>query len=54
MLPLRKADTEFATKINETLKKLRDNGTMAELSNKWFGKDVTKNISKWKPLNSKN
>lgn len=30
----RKADTEFATKINETLKKLQDNGTMAELSNK--------------------
>lgn len=41
----RKADTEFATKINETLKKLQDNGTMAELSNKWFGKDVTKNIN---------
>lgn len=42
---MRKNDTEFAAKVNEALQKLRDNGKMAELSQKWFDKDVTNNIS---------
>ncbi|MEG0509473.1 MAG: ABC transporter substrate-binding protein [Eubacterium sp.] len=42
---MRKGDAEFAKKMNETLKKLKDNGKMVELSMKWFGKDVTQNIS---------
>ncbi len=42
---MRKNDTEFAAKMNETLQKLRDNGKLAELSQKWFKKDVTQNIN---------
>lgn len=40
----RKGDTDFAKKLNDTLKQLQDNGKMAELSQKWFHKDSTKNI----------
>lgn len=40
----RKADTEFIQKLNETLKKLQDNGKMKEISEKWFGKDMTTEI----------
>ncbi|MPM74381.1 hypothetical protein SDC9_121369 [bioreactor metagenome] len=42
---MRKNDTEFAQKIEETLQKLRDNGKLAELSQKWFGEDITENIN---------
>lgn len=40
----RKDDTEFVNKLNETLKKLQDNGKMKEISEKWFGKDMTTDI----------
>lgn len=40
----RKDDTEFINKLNETLKKLQDNGKMKEISEKWFGKDMTTDI----------
>lgn len=41
----KKADTDFGDKLNAEIKKLQDNGKMAELSQKWFKKDITKNIS---------
>ena len=44
-ITMRKNDTEFAQKIEETLQKLRDNGKLAELSQKWFGEDITENIN---------
>lgn len=36
----RKADTDVAEKINEALQTLIDNGTAAEISEKWFGTDI--------------
>lgn len=41
----RKDDTEFSQKIEDALQKLRDDGTLKALSEKWFGEDVTQNIS---------
>lgn len=38
---VRKSDQALADKINEGLKELQENGTFAEISNKWFGEDVT-------------
>lgn len=38
---LRKADEELAVKINEGLAQLQTDGTFAEISEKWFGEDVT-------------
>ncbi|MGI6109945.1 MAG: substrate-binding periplasmic protein [Eubacteriaceae bacterium] len=40
----RKDEAELTTKINEAIKKLKENGKMAEISNKWFGKDMTSDI----------
>lgn len=44
-ITLRKGDDAFTQKLNETLKKLQENGTMKEISMKWFGEDMTGNIS---------
>ncbi|HCE12440.1 amino acid ABC transporter substrate-binding protein [Enterococcus sp.] len=38
---VRKDDQGLADKINEGLKTLQENGTFAEISEKWFGEDVT-------------
>jgi polar amino acid transport system substrate-binding protein len=40
---VRKDDQAMADKINDGLKELQDNGTFAEISEKWFGEDVTPN-----------
>jgi polar amino acid transport system substrate-binding protein len=37
----RKADSALKMKIEDALKKMSDDGTMAAISKKWFGKDVT-------------
>lgn len=42
---MKKGDTEFGDKVNQALKDLKDDGTMAKLSQKWFKKDLTQNIS---------
>ena len=42
---VRKGEDAFTEKLNETLKKLQDNGTMTEISMKWFGEDMTDNIN---------
>lgn len=36
---IRKSDKELKTKIDEAFKKLKDNGKMKEISEKWFGND---------------
>ena len=36
----RKADTDVADKISEAIGTLIENGTAAEISNNWFGKDI--------------
>ncbi len=36
----RKADKELTEKINSAIKELIDKGTAAEISTKWFGKDI--------------
>lgn len=36
----RKEDTTLTDKLNESLQTLIDNGKAAEISNKWFGKDI--------------
>ena len=36
----RKADTTLTDKLNESLQQLIDEGTAAEISNQWFGKDI--------------
>ncbi|MEF9918077.1 MAG: ABC transporter substrate-binding protein [Eubacterium sp.] len=42
---VRKGDDAFTKKINESLKKLQENGTMTKISMKWFGEDMTNNIN---------
>ena len=37
----RKNDKELMQKVQETLAAMAEDGTMAEISNKWFGKDIT-------------
>ena len=39
---VRKGEDEFLTKLNEALKEIREDGTEAEISKKWFGEDITK------------
>lgn len=39
-------DTEMTKTINAAIKKLQDNGTLTEISMKWFGKDMSKGIDK--------
>lgn len=38
---VRKDDTQLAEKINEGLKTIKENGTFKEISEKWFGEDVS-------------
>lgn len=37
----RKQDTELCNKVNEILKDMKIDGTLAKISTTWFGKDVT-------------
>jgi polar amino acid transport system substrate-binding protein len=37
----RKADVQLMTKINDTLKEMAKDGKITEISNKWFGKDIS-------------
>ncbi len=37
----RKADVQLMTKVNDTLKEIAKDGKMAEISNKWIGKDIS-------------
>ncbi|MDF2989432.1 MAG: periplasmic component of amino acid ABC-type transporter/signal transduction system [Eubacterium sp.] len=37
----RKADVQLMTNVNDTLKEMAKDGKMAEISNKWFGKDIS-------------
>ncbi len=43
-ITVRKADTAFNEQLNTALDALRENGKLTEISMKWFGQDVTKNI----------
>jgi polar amino acid transport system substrate-binding protein len=40
----RQADTATTKKFNEAIKKLQSNGKLSEISIKWFGTDMTKDI----------
>ncbi len=37
----RKADVQLTTKVNDTLKEMAKDGKIAEISNKWFSKDIS-------------
>ena len=37
----RKADTALCEKVEKALHEMKEDGSLAELSTKWFGKDVT-------------
>ena len=37
----RKQDTELCNKVNEILLEMKKDGSLAQISTKWFGKDVT-------------
>lgn len=37
----KKGNTELRDKVNDTLKEMAADGTMAEISEKWFGEDLT-------------
>lgn len=39
---LRKGDKSFLNKLQETLDEIKEDGTAAEISKKWFGKDLVK------------
>ena len=34
-------NTELRDKVNDTLKEMASDGTLAEISEKWFGEDIT-------------
>ena len=36
----RQGETDLADKISDAIKSLMDDGTAADISNKWFGKDI--------------
>lgn len=38
---IRKGDTEMVEAFNKAYKELEDEGTLAEISEKWFGEDIT-------------
>lgn len=38
---IRKGDTEMLEAFNKAYKELQDEGTLAEISIKWFGEDIT-------------
>ena len=40
-IAFRKEDTELCKKVNDTLKAMAEDGKLAEISKKWFGKDIT-------------
>ena len=40
VIGFRKDDSELTNKVNEAIQKLIDDGKAAEISNKWFGKDI--------------
>ncbi len=40
-IAFRKDDTELCNKVNDTLKAMAEDGTLAEISKRWFGKDIT-------------
>ena len=40
VIGFRKGDTDLADKVNEALQECIDDGTAAEISEKWFGKDL--------------
>ena len=40
-IPIRKSDESLHKAIDQALEKLRADGTLAKLSNKWFDTDVT-------------
>ncbi|MGL4607807.1 MAG: ABC transporter substrate-binding protein [Eubacteriaceae bacterium] len=44
-ITMKKSDTEFAGEINKALNTLRENGKLSEISMKWFGTDMTKDIN---------
>ena len=37
----RKQDDELCAKVNEILSDMKNDGSLGEISTKWFGKDVT-------------
>ncbi|ACL75257.1 amino acid ABC transporter substrate-binding protein [Ruminiclostridium cellulolyticum] len=37
----RKGDVKLMTKVNDTLKEMAKDGKITEISNKWFGKDIS-------------
>lgn len=41
-IPIRKGNPEFVQAVNKAIETLRSNGTLAQLSQKWFNADVTK------------
>lgn len=44
VLIIKKGETEFCDAVNEALKELTDNGTIAELSEKWYGYNLLDNL----------
>ncbi|RDU36493.1 amino acid ABC transporter substrate-binding protein [Neobacillus piezotolerans] len=41
-IAVRKEDDSLEKALNDAVQKLQENGTFSEISNKWFGEDVTK------------
>lgn len=41
VIGFRKGDQALCDKVNETLKEMKADGTLAEISEKWFGEDIT-------------
>ncbi len=41
VIGVRKGEAEFLEKLNQTLKEIKEDGTEAEISKKWFNEDIT-------------
>lgn len=44
-IPMKKGETELCEAINAALEKLRKDGTLSEISNRYFGKDITQSVA---------
>lgn len=41
VLALEKADNALCKKVEDTLKEMKKDGTLAKISKEWFGEDLT-------------
>ena len=44
IISIKKENTDFGKQVDSAIKAMQDDGTLSKLSEKWFKKDITKDI----------